>query len=90
MANNFQQLQKDREAMLPPELEDRMSQHLGTFSMFGKVIELFVPNALHTVVRMIGGEDLPCIKDRKRRSEPAWRIPPQPGGPHAIPPEQSE
>jgi hypothetical protein len=81
MANNFQKIMEDREAMLPPELEDRMSQHLGTFSMFGKVIELFVPNALHTVVRIFGGEELPCIKDRKRLAEPAWRRPPEAHGP---------
>lgn len=79
MVNNFQKIIDEREAMLPPELEDRMSQHIGTFSVFGKVVELFVPNALQTVVRLIGGDELPCIKERKRRPvDPDWRIPPEP------------
>ncbi|MEI6412365.1 MAG: hypothetical protein WCR52_23440 [Bacteroidota bacterium] len=79
MVNNFQKIIDEREAMLPPELEDRMSQHIGTFSVFGKVVELFVPNALQTVVRLIGGDELPCIKERKRgRIDPDWRIPPEP------------
>lgn len=68
--------------MLPPELEDRMTQHIGTFSAFGKVVELFIPNALQTVVRLIGGDDLPCLDRKGGDDEPAWRTPP-PTGPKA-------
>jgi hypothetical protein len=82
MVNNFKNIMDDREAMLPPELEDRMTQHAGNLSVFGKVVELFLPNALQTVVRLIGGNELPCIKDRRRSGiEPEWRNPPEPAGP---------
>ena len=66
--------------MLPPELENRMTQHIGAFSVFGKVVELFVPNALQTVVRLIGGEDLPYDKvGRDHAPDPDWRTPPVQG-----------
>lgn len=82
MANNFKKMMEDREAMLPPELENRVSFHIGTMSGFGNVIELFVPNALQTVVRIIGGEELPCLKKAERKKnlqplEPIWRKRPE-------------
>jgi hypothetical protein len=76
--NNFQKIIEEREAMLPPELEGRMTQHMGTFAAFGKVVELFVPNALQTVVRLIGGDDLPCLDRKGGDEEPSWRKPPLP------------
>ena len=83
MDNNLKKIQAEREAMLPPELENRISQHLGTMSGFSKVVELFVPNALQTVVRLIGGEDLPCLRRAKHRDElryePEWRNRPSDG-----------
>ena len=88
MQNNLKKLQDEREAMLPPELEDRVSTHLGTMAYFGNLVELFVPNALQVVVRMIGGEDLPCLKrSKKRETVPGdWRTPPEPGnGPEFNP-----
>jgi hypothetical protein len=81
MSNSFKKLQAEREAMLPPELEDRISRHLGTLAHFGQVMELFVPNALQTVVQFIGGEDLPCFKrDNRRRARASadWRHRPLP------------
>jgi len=82
MGNNLQKIFEEREAMLPPELETRISQHLGAFSVFGNVVELFMPNALQTVVRLIGGEELPCLHGKRQaRHEPEWRTPPKPGGP---------
>lgn len=87
MDNNLEKILRKREEMLPPELENRMSMHVGTFSVFGKVVELFIPNALQTVVRMIGGDELPCIKERKKTAlyEPEWRTPPTPkGGPGQV------
>jgi hypothetical protein len=81
MDNNLKKLQAEREAMLPPELEDRISQHVGTLSLFSNVIEVFIPNALQTVVQFIGGEELPCLKKANRRAARAnmdWRTPPGP------------
>lgn len=80
MDNSLKKLQAEREAMLPPELEDRISQHIGTMSLFSNVVEVFVPNALQVVVRLVGGEDLPCLKRASRRAARAnldWRKPPQ-------------
>jgi hypothetical protein len=82
MVNNFKKMLEEREAMLPPELENRVSFHLGTMAGFGNVVELFVPNALQTVVRIIGGEDLPCLKRAARKinlkeTEPIWRKRPE-------------
>ncbi|MBL7825644.1 MAG: hypothetical protein JNJ57_03365 [Saprospiraceae bacterium] len=83
MHNNLKKLQEEREAMLPPELEDRVTAHLGTMAYFGNLIELFVPNALQVVVRMIGGDDMPCLQRTQKRPKPApdWRKrPPIEGG----------
>jgi len=84
MDNSLKKLQAEREAMLPPELEDRISQHLGTMSLFSNVIEVFVPNALQVVVRLVGGEELPCLKKagrRNARTNMDWRTPPAPSLP---------
>ena len=66
--------------MLPPELEERVSSQMGTMAFFGNLVELYVPNALQVVVRLVGGEDLPCLKkNRHREQKPIdWRIPPAP------------
>ena len=87
MNNSLKKLEEQREAMLPPELEDRVSAHLGTMAYFGNLIELFVPNALQVVVRLVGGEDLPCLKRSKKRREHQpvdWRTPPNPIGPNTV------
>ncbi len=87
MDNSLKKLQVEREAMLPPELEDRISQHVGTLSFFSNVIEVFVPNALQVVFRLVGGEDLPCFKKANRRAARAnmdWRTPPAPLMPDSI------
>ena len=87
MDNSLKKLQAEREAMLPPELEDRISQHIGTMSLFSNVVEVFVPNALQVVVRLVGGEDLPCLKRASRRAARAnqdWRKPPAPSLPDPI------
>jgi len=87
MNNSLKKLQAEREEMLPPELEDRISLQVGTLSFFSNVVEVFVPNALQVVVRLVGGEDLPCLKKAYRRAARAnmdWRIPPQPILPDPI------
>jgi hypothetical protein len=87
MNNNLKKLQEEREAMLPPELEERVSSQLGTMAYFGNLIELFVPNALQVVVRMVGGEDLPCLNRSKKRKTTNidWRTPPPSEGPNFNP-----
>ena len=79
MNNSLKKLQDEREAMLPPELEDRVSSHLGAMAYFGNLIELFVPNALQVVVRLVGGDDMPCLRRSKKRRNQThidWRVPP--------------
>ncbi|MBL7783266.1 MAG: hypothetical protein JNM22_18695 [Saprospiraceae bacterium] len=80
MKNNFQQWQSDFERV-PPELEDRVLQQARTFNAFGKVVEVFVPNALGAVALMIGGEapDRPVQNGPGTPFDediPLWRIPP--------------
>lgn len=73
MTNSFKNLQDVREAMLPPDIEHRLLHQMGTFSLFGRVVELFVPNALNTVARLIDGDcngHGDCDDD-----EPDWRYP---------------
>ena len=83
MHNNLKKLQEEREAMLPPELEDRVTAHLGSMAYFGNMVELFVPNALQVVVRLIGGDEMPCLnRSNKRRRPPVdWRKRPSADGP---------
>lgn len=79
-------MQAKREAMLPPDIEHRLVHQMGTFSLFGKVVELFVPNALSTCARLIDGDSrtghsapAPGLDD----DPPVWRTPPR--GPDAEP-----
>ncbi len=82
MKNNFQAWQSDFEGFVPPEIEDRVLQQARTFSAFGRVVEVFVPNALGAVALMIAGEapsrpaqygpGTPLDED-----VPFWRIPPK-------------
>lgn len=55
MANNFQQWQDDWENKLPDDIEQKVLHHATTLSTFGRVMELFVPNALQTAARLIAG-----------------------------------
>ncbi len=57
MANNFQQWQGDWEDKIPDEIEKKVLHHAETLSHFGRVMELFVPNALQTVAQLIGGNN---------------------------------
>jgi hypothetical protein len=80
MENSFQTLQAHREAMLPPDLEHRLIQQIGTFSVFGKVVELFVPNALNTCARFIDGDCNGGFGGPEPEDDlPEWRSP-QRGG----------
>lgn len=55
MANNFKQWQSNWEEKVPEEIEHKILHHAHTLSHFGRVIELFVPNALQTAAQLIGG-----------------------------------
>lgn len=85
--NSFKDLEREYESRLPRELEVRVSSQTNNFSVFGRVVELFMPNALQTVVRLIGGpDDGPddnLLPGRRPRPEewPDWRTPPGSTGP---------
>ncbi|MBK8192833.1 MAG: hypothetical protein IPK76_06410 [Lewinellaceae bacterium] len=55
MANNFEQWQGDWEDKVPEEIGHNILHQANTLSHFGRVIELFVPNALQTAAQLIGG-----------------------------------
>lgn len=80
MKNNFQQWQSDFERV-PPEIEAHVLHQARTFSAFGKVVEVFVPNALNAVAFMVGGEApvRPVAHGPGAHLDddvPLWRIPP--------------
>lgn len=56
MESNFHNYHRQLEDRLPGDLEDHVTQQVNNLSVFGKVVELFVPNALQTAVRLIGGD----------------------------------
>ena len=80
--NSFKDLEAMWEAGLPPELETRISSQATNLAVFGRVVELFMPDALQTVVRIIGGNpDGPGagpLSGRRTSPEewPDWRTPP--------------
>lgn len=78
MANNFSDIDNDFGAQLPDDLEQQLLQQINNFSVFGNVVELFVPNALETAARLIGGGG-PSQQGGTRGLDPdhmAWRIKP--------------
>lgn len=77
--NSFKDMEARLEASLPPELERRVAGHASNMAVFGRVVEVFMPNALETVVHMIGGRDegpqAEIIPGRRPAPEewPDWR-----------------
>jgi hypothetical protein len=58
MANNLQQWQsewEDNNEDILKEIEQKIVHNAHTLSHFGRVIELFVPNALQTAAHLIAG-----------------------------------
>ncbi len=79
MLNNFKKLHEAREAMLPLELEHKVVHQVSTCSFFGRVFDLFVPNALQIVTKMIGGDGpAPTQQGRYADADSGsdWRRPP--------------
>lgn len=80
--NSFKDLEAMWEAGLPPELETRVSRQATNLAVFGRVVELFMPDALQTAARLIGGStDVPAdgpISGRRPAPDewPDWRTPP--------------
>jgi hypothetical protein len=80
--NSFKALEAMWEAGLPPELESRVSSQATNLAVFGRVVELFMPDALQTVARIIGGapdspDNGPISGRRPLPDEwPDWRTPP--------------
>jgi hypothetical protein len=82
--NSFKDLEAKWEASLPPDLERRVSGQAANMAVFGRVVEVFVPNALEAVVHMISGTDPdgpgPDIVPGRRPEPdewPDWRKPPK-------------
>lgn len=80
--NSFKQMEAEWEAKLPTDLELRVTSQTTNFSVFGRVVELFMPNALQTVARLIGGPEdgpdsaLPAGRRPAVDEWPDWRVPP--------------
>ena len=79
MANNWQDFSQEWENDVPKELEDRILHQARTMSLFGQVVELFVPDALQAVVHIIGGSKSDVSQGPRTPDEPLpeWRIPPE-------------
>jgi len=83
--NSFKALEAKWEAGLPPELESRISSQTTNFAVFGRVVELFMPNALQAAAHIIGGGSdstgphVPASPGRRAEPEawPDWRTPPK-------------
>lgn len=75
--NNWRDLADDNSKKLPDDLEECVMHHARTFSVFGRVVELFVPDALQAAAHLIGGDAAdPVDGSPKAPAEPAWRTPP--------------
>lgn len=81
MANNFHELESKWAEMLPSDLEHNLTRQVSSFSFFGKVVDLFVPNAFQTVVKMIGGDKAPSQPEGPGRygETSDWRVRPSKG-----------
>jgi hypothetical protein len=86
MINNLQRMQEEHEFLVPPELEKQLLTQVNHMNVFGRVVELFIPNALQTAARIIGGsaEQGPADFGDNRQPDaledlPEWRIPPARG-----------
>lgn len=83
MANNLLRMQEENEMLVPPEMEQHLLTQINHMNVFGRVVELFIPNALHTAARIIGGssDDGPADLGGDRSAStvqdmPEWRFPP--------------
>ena len=68
--NSFRKIMHGRESGVCPDIINEMERHIEkqarTFSVFSKVVELFVPNALDTAAKITGGDN-----DLTHRNNPA-------------------
>lgn len=59
--NSFREIMHGRESNVCPNIINEMERHIEkqakTFSVLSKVVELFVPNALDTAAKIIGGDN---------------------------------
>jgi hypothetical protein len=66
--NNLQQLIRQREAMLPDDLEFQVMRQANTMGHFGDMVELFLLNTLSTVAHIVtGGEEAKCLEDKRKK-----------------------
>ncbi len=74
MSNSLKKLEEEREKMLPPELEGRITSHLGSINHWGDMAELFVSGAVNTMAMLFGSDRI----QNAGRQDSAWRERPAP------------
>lgn len=83
MANNFNQLQNEREARLPLDLEHHIVGRAKGITTTGNLVSHFLTNAFKTAGQLLTGDDRPDPKGPGSHLSddemPYWRIPPGSG-----------
>ena len=84
MTNNFVQLQNEREAKLPLDLEQFVVGRAKGMQTAGNVANHFLATAFQVAGRLLSGEQRPDPKGpgshiSDEEDVPYWRIPPQSG-----------
>lgn len=77
--NSFQRMMNNRAKGLPEEIEHHVVHQVTTFSIFGRVMELFGPNALDVASSYICGHiecDPKGPKGDLDSEVPFWRVKP--------------
>ena len=75
--NAFTRMMGSYEEKLPEEIEKHLVHQAGTFSVFGRVVELYGPNALDIASRFICGHpDCSGPQGDLEEDLPFWRIRP--------------
>jgi hypothetical protein len=72
MSNSLKKLEEEREKMLPPELENRITSHIGSINHWGDMAELFVSGTVSTVAMLFGSDRVPTAG-----SGDSWREKPE-------------
>lgn len=83
MANNFNQLQNEREARLPLDLEPLIVGRAKGMNTTSNLVDLFLASAFKTAGQLLTGDERPDPKGPgshlSDEEMPYWRIPPGSG-----------